>query len=214
MSLSGDALNFELDPQQQLIFQESSDKLFQQVFKIINPHDEPLAFKIKTTSPKHYCVRPNVGLIGPRSEQEVEVLLQPRKDKFLIMVAQSDGRSASEASASEYWNDLEANHKDKIAEKRLKCVFTVQDAPVAPTASKSDEAPDYSLSQAHERIKKLEILLAETKRAKGGGAKTSGIVPFELANQLNMVNSPQSMFPPLLVMLIALLAFLFGWLIS
>lgn len=61
-----------------------------------------MAFKIKTTSPKHYVVRPNVGLIGPMGEQEVEVLLQPRKDKFLVMTATSNGKSATEVTSSEY----------------------------------------------------------------------------------------------------------------
>ena len=85
---------------------ESSDKLFQQTFDITNPYDEPIAFKIKTTSPKHYCVRPNVGLIGPRGKQEIEVVLQPRKDKFLIMATPSEGKSATEVTSSEYVSTL------------------------------------------------------------------------------------------------------------
>ncbi|XP_065853741.1 vesicle-associated protein 2-2-like [Euphorbia lathyris] len=51
-----------------------------------------VAFKIKTTSPKKYCVRPNVGIVLPKSTSEFVVTMQaPKappeiqcKDKFLI----------------------------------------------------------------------------------------------------------------------------------
>jgi hypothetical protein len=33
---------------------------------------EPLAFKVKTTTPKQYCVKPNVGIIAPSSQAEVQ----------------------------------------------------------------------------------------------------------------------------------------------
>lgn len=42
---------------------------------------------------------------------------------------------------------------------------------------------------------------------------TSGIVPLELASQLNMMSSPQSMFPPLLVLIIAIVSFFIGWIL-
>lgn len=31
-----------------------------------NPTGEPVIFKVKTTAPKQYCVRPNSGLLGPK----------------------------------------------------------------------------------------------------------------------------------------------------
>ncbi|XP_008455518.1 vesicle-associated protein 2-2 isoform X2 [Cucumis melo] len=52
-----------------------------------------VAFKVKTTSPKKYCVRPNVGIILPKSTCEFSVIMQAQraappdmlcKDKFLI----------------------------------------------------------------------------------------------------------------------------------
>ncbi|KAL1977946.1 hypothetical protein VTN31DRAFT_805 [Thermomyces dupontii] len=59
-----------------------------------NLNNEPVAFKVKTTAPKHYCVRPNSGRIEPGKSVEVQVLLQAMKedppldakckDKFLV----------------------------------------------------------------------------------------------------------------------------------
>lgn len=42
-----------------------------------NPGTEPVIFKVKTTAPKQYCVRPNAGRIEPNSEIEVQ-------SKFMI----------------------------------------------------------------------------------------------------------------------------------
>ena len=33
--------------------------------KLINPSDQRVCFKVKTTAPKRYCVRPNSGIIEP-----------------------------------------------------------------------------------------------------------------------------------------------------
>lgn len=38
---------------------------------IHNPHARPVGFKIKTTAPKQYCVRPNAGRVEPGETVEV-----------------------------------------------------------------------------------------------------------------------------------------------
>ena len=35
------------------------------ILKLKNPSDEIVCFKVKTTAPKRYCVRPNCGQIKP-----------------------------------------------------------------------------------------------------------------------------------------------------
>ena len=61
-----------------------------------NPHDRDACFKVKTTAPRRYCVRPNNTRVPPHQTVEVEVLLQPmdqypaedkRTDKFLVQMA-------------------------------------------------------------------------------------------------------------------------------
>lgn len=44
-----------------------------------NPSSEPIIFKVKTTAPKQYCVKPNAGRIEPNSEIEVQSKILPRK---------------------------------------------------------------------------------------------------------------------------------------
>ncbi|KAL1556276.1 vesicle-associated protein 1-1-like [Salvia divinorum] len=58
-----------------------------------NQTDNHVAFKVKTTNPKKYCVRPNTGIILPQSSCEINVTMQAQreapsdmqcKDKFLL----------------------------------------------------------------------------------------------------------------------------------
>ncbi|EPS63189.1 hypothetical protein M569_11598, partial [Genlisea aurea] len=45
-----------------------------------NKTDNPIAFKVKTTNPKRYCVRPNVGIVLPHSVCSVTVTMQAPKE--------------------------------------------------------------------------------------------------------------------------------------
>ncbi|KAI3843327.1 hypothetical protein MKX03_030428 [Papaver bracteatum] len=63
--------------------------------KLTNQTDAPVAFKVKTTNPKEYCVRPNVGMVFPGTTCDVTVTMQARseapqdmqcKDKFLVQM--------------------------------------------------------------------------------------------------------------------------------
>ena len=60
-----------------------------------NPGQERVAFKVKTTSPKKYCVRPSSGIVDPGTTKDVQVIMQAQreypptglqdcKDKFLV----------------------------------------------------------------------------------------------------------------------------------
>ncbi|KAA3486455.1 vesicle-associated protein 2-2-like isoform X1 [Gossypium australe] len=61
--------------------------------RLTNKTDQHIAFKVKTTSPKKYCVRPNVGIIMPKARYDFTVIMQAQReappdlicrDKFLI----------------------------------------------------------------------------------------------------------------------------------
>ncbi|ATY65863.1 MSP domain [Cordyceps militaris] len=72
-----------------------------QTLTIRNTSAAPLAFKVKTTAPRQYCVRPNAGRIEPGQSFDVSVLLQAMKadptpdskcrDKFLVQSAPITG---------------------------------------------------------------------------------------------------------------------------
>ncbi|GLA10691.1 phosphatidylinositol-binding protein scs2 [Aspergillus niger] len=78
----------------ELGFKRPFDREVCQILHLKNDNAEPVVFKVKTTAPKHYCVRPNSGRIDPGKNVDVQVLLQAMKeepaddakckDKFLV----------------------------------------------------------------------------------------------------------------------------------
>lgn len=97
-----------------------------------NPSNRPVAFKIKTTAPKQYCVRPNSGRIEPGQTVEVQVLLQALKeepkpdakcrDKFLVQSTTITPEHES-SSISVLWQAVESRNRTDIHEKKIRCVY-------------------------------------------------------------------------------------------
>lgn len=54
----------------------------QTVMILRNPSEKKVAFKIKTTAPKRYCVRPNCGDLGPKEIAEISGIII---NKYLII---------------------------------------------------------------------------------------------------------------------------------
>jgi hypothetical protein len=100
-----------------------------QILKIKNTNATPVAFKVKTTAPKQYCVRPNSGRIEPGHDVEVSVLLQAMKaeppidakcrDKFLVQsVAITSDKEFT--NVAQIWDTVE---KSDIQEKKIRVVW-------------------------------------------------------------------------------------------
>ncbi|KAK9992371.1 hypothetical protein SO802_027356 [Lithocarpus litseifolius] len=95
-----------------------------------NNSDQYVAFKVKTTSPKKYCVRPNTGIIKPKMTCDFTVTMQAQraappdmqcKDKFLIQSTVIPFGSTEEDITS----DMFAKDSGKyIVEKKLRVILT------------------------------------------------------------------------------------------
>jgi len=75
-------------PADQITFKPPFDSVSDSSLKLNNPTERNVAFKIKTTAPQRYCVRPNAGTIHPNGDAEIKVMLQPgqtdEKHKFMV----------------------------------------------------------------------------------------------------------------------------------
>lgn len=129
-------MSVELDPPE-LHFKRPFNREVSQVLRLSNPHSDPVAFKVKTTAPKQYCVRPNSGRIEGGGEVEVSVLLQAMKedppldakcrDKFLVQTVQIPaGQEINNAQA--LWSHVEQTNKSAISEKKIRVQFLPADA--------------------------------------------------------------------------------------
>ncbi|SGZ50368.1 CIC11C00000004775 [Sungouiella intermedia] len=99
-----------------------------------NSSDEPLAFKVKTTAPKLYCVRPNASIVAPGESVKISLILQgfsqplakdyKCKDKFLIVSVPCPGLEDA-SKVSELWPLLESKYKEQLLQKKLKVNFVI-----------------------------------------------------------------------------------------
>ncbi|GAA0183900.1 membrane trafficking regulatory protein [Lithospermum erythrorhizon] len=122
--------------------------------QLSNKSDNHVAFKVKTTNPKKYCVRPNTGVVSPHSTCDVTVTMQAQKeappdlqckDKFLLQsVVASPGASAKDITP-ELFNKESGNH---IEECKLRVSYVPPPRPPSPVREGSDEgsSPRASLS--------------------------------------------------------------------
>lgn len=116
-----------------------------------------LAFKVKTTAPKLYCVRPNCGSIAPGSSTSVAITYQGGesepivgakcKDKFLFVGVETDSEMDNKQVANQ-WNDLEAKStpqqsKVRVSYKVVEEMSAIAEdvEPVLATPVKSAAAP-------------------------------------------------------------------------
>ncbi|XP_004717204.1 vesicle-associated membrane protein-associated protein B/C [Echinops telfairi] len=93
--------------------------------KLGNPTDRNVCFKVKTTAPRRYCVRPNSGVIDAGASINVSVMLQPfdydpnEKSKHKFMV-QSMFAPTDTSDMEAVWK--EAKPED-LMDSKLRCVF-------------------------------------------------------------------------------------------
>nr|ABF18375.1 vesicle-associated membrane protein-associated protein [Aedes aegypti] len=112
--------------------------------RLTNPTEHVILFKIKTTAPKKYCVRPNCGVLEPKTTIEIAIIFQPfifdaaEKNKHKFMV-QSMIMPEGDVSTEQLWKDVSP---DDLMDSKLRCVFelpaeTNQTAPGAPITATS-----------------------------------------------------------------------------
>ncbi|XP_050216016.1 vesicle-associated protein 1-3-like [Mercurialis annua] len=91
--------------------------------------DQYVAFKVKTTSPKKYCVRPNIGVVEPNSKCEITVIMLAQKvappdlhckDKFLVQSTVVPLRTTDEDITSATFS---TENGKNIGEKKLRVVL-------------------------------------------------------------------------------------------
>ncbi|KAJ9066350.1 phosphatidylinositol-binding protein scs2, variant 2 [Entomophthora muscae] len=150
-------MSITLEPPSQLFFERPLTVSASETLTLTNPESEPVAFKVKTTSPKQYCVRPNSGKIEPGEKVEVQILLQPFKeepptdfkckDKFLVQTATIPPEKV-DLPTSQLWSSLEQENKSSIKERKLRCVFLPPNDEAKPTKqNETATSPGNSLSE-------------------------------------------------------------------
>ncbi|XP_071730831.1 vesicle-associated protein 2-1-like [Rutidosis leptorrhynchoides] len=143
-----------VDPEE-LRFQFELEKPSHCDLKVSNTTDKNVAFKVKTTSPKKYFVRPNTGVIQPYDSCTIRVTLQAQleyppdmqcRDKFLL-------QSTPVPPNSEDLLELPANTFSKepgkqLEEYKLKVVYIARTTDRGSSDDSLKQTPDLSSNQA------------------------------------------------------------------
>nr|XP_040126553.1 vesicle-associated membrane protein-associated protein A isoform X3 [Ictidomys tridecemlineatus] len=110
---------------QGILFQGPFTDVVTTNLKLRNPSDRKVCFKVKTTAPRRYCVRPNSGIIDPGSTVTVSVMLQPfdydpnEKSKHKFMV-QTIFAPPNTSDMEAVWKEAKP---DELMDSKLRCVF-------------------------------------------------------------------------------------------
>lgn len=121
-----------LVPNDTIVFKNDSDEISGQ-FTITNMDESAISFKIRTTAPEKFRVRPSSGILGSGSSQTVLIVVQPgiqlrtvAKDRFLVMSIQIPKTDVTPKELSEIWQTSTGSKTD---EYRLKCQFPEKEIP-------------------------------------------------------------------------------------
>lgn len=154
----------KIEPKSVLHFKGPYTDVVTSYLTLTNPTDKRVCFKVKTTAPRRYCVRPNNGVVEPRSTTKIAVMLQPfdfenqpdrSKHKFMI---QTMFEPEPDMDQENMWKMF----PDQIMDSKLKCLFdnTSESALALDTGtgtvySNAENAPELFSSQTSESTMKI-----------------------------------------------------------
>lgn len=120
----------QLNPSSEIVFEGPFEHVVTSFLELKNPSEKRVFFKVKTTAPRRYCVRPNCGLIEPNRNVKIAIMLQPMepgsqaersKHKFMVQstVDPEDG-----STVDEVWASVKP---DCVMDSKLRCAFQTPD---------------------------------------------------------------------------------------
>ncbi|GBP96147.1 hypothetical protein EVAR_26077_1 [Eumeta japonica] len=134
-----------IEPQNELKFKVDFTGMFQKAsstyMKLTNPSNDTVLFKIKTTAPKKYCVRPNSGVLEPNSKVEIAITppayVEPNdtlKHKFMVQsVVAPEGKT----NIDQVWKEI---NPEQLMDYKLKCVFETPQGVALPDSGDASDA--------------------------------------------------------------------------
>lgn len=179
--MSKNAQVLVIEPANELVFKGPFTDVVTCHLSLRNPTDRRLCFKVKTTAPKQYCVRPNSGFINPGETSSVAVMLQPfdsstnassdaerAKHKFMV---QSVYAPPGDVSLDTIWKTVA---QSELMDSKLRVVF--EPPSVADSPPRSDiSSPMFStteskVSQASDLETEVQTAIEERKKAEANKA--------------------------------------------
>jgi len=151
----------KIEPKNELHFKGPYTEIATEYLTLTNPSDRKVCYKIKTTAPKRYCVRPNSGIIDPKNSTKIALMLQPsssvdsqqlnefkNKHKFMVQTMFA-GDDDSFSNQEILWKKVEPS---AIMESKLKCVFDLQYMEANESSDLNNDANQGSLTNSTKTV--------------------------------------------------------------
>jgi len=155
----------KIDPPVELTFTGPFDDAVSSTITLTNPSELKVCYKIKTTAPKIYCVKPKSGVIDPKEEVNITVTLQPydfdprekNRHKFMVL---SMYAPSGEFDQESLWKKPDST---KLMDSKLNCTFVFPESNEVEVDSDSWQSPGFgsgdSESVTIKEWKKMEKFL-------------------------------------------------------
>jgi len=132
----------QMVPAEKIEFSPPFTTVSESSLRLKNPSEKNVAFKIKTTAPQRYCVRPNASTVPPNGEAIIKVMLQPggtdERHKFMVQsiyVPDDYNQIEEKDEKKNFVNSLWADSANNpVMSSKLICVFQTENQ-----QSKSEE---------------------------------------------------------------------------
>lgn len=208
--------------------------------QLTNKTDQDVAFKVKTTNPKKYCVRPNAGIILSGTTCDVTVTMQAQqeappdlqcKDKFLLQsVVVEHGTATKDITAEMFYKA-----PDRVVEEfKLKVVYIPANPPspvpegseegTSPRSSVlDDEAHNTSLldavsrsfeESANEKTSEMSVIISKLTEDKNSAIQQNQKLHQELDLLRKEIRKQTGGFSIMFVALVALSGIILGFLVK
>lgn len=210
-----------LEPADSLAFRLQAQSAPQAVLTIRNVSDDrKIAFKVKTTRPLRYLVRPNQGLLAPNGTASIMVILQQKdcdellrldpserqlsNDKFLVQSLFVDDSffelvktKSTKEMADELTNMWAHTDKKALSNKKLRCRFLQDEAAAeaaAPTPAPASPEPSPVMlryqNKQASQFSSASDLGVHASESSAEAASTPVATPAQLSSALLQENSP------------------------
>jgi len=124
----------QMVPAEKIEFSPPFNTVSESSLRLKNPSEKNVAFKIKTTAPQRYCVRPNASTVPPNGEAIIKVMLQPggtdERHKFMVQsiyVPDDYNQIEEKDEKKNFVNSLWADSANNpVMSSKLICVFQTE----------------------------------------------------------------------------------------
>jgi vesicle-associated membrane protein-associated protein A len=181
---------------------KSSDGTARCVMTLKHPGNSQsyLAFKVKTTQPRRYLVRPNQGIVAPGTSEIVNIVLVEKDKQMLLQSFDRLGQSALDHSKDKFLVQScivdEAYAKDYVAQKsKLNDDHTADGVKAGKDLAESLTSMWNAASSGEDQIfnKKLQVrhVVAPSAEGKAGSAPVGSSAKAQLSDKTSLENMTQ-----------------------